>query len=157
MRSARTRFVLLAAGGSLLLLLGAFAFQYLGGLAPCKLCLWQRWPHALAVVAGALAIGTGGRLWPALGLLAALIAAGLGGYHAGIEQGWWEGPSSCTGGAAGLSGLTGADLLSTDTASPVVMCDAIAWQMLGLSMAGWNMVISLLLAGLWAMALRRTA
>ena len=147
--------VLIAAGGSAALLLGALAFQYLGGLAPCKLCYWQRYPHALAVAIGVLALWLGGRTLAWLGALAALATAGVGLYHTGVERGWWEGPTSCSGAGPGLGGMNGSDLLSTDGPVNVVMCDEVAWQMLGLSMASWNMVASLVLVGFWIAAARR--
>ncbi len=150
----RNRFILLAAFGSAALLLGAFAFQHLGGLAPCKMCLWQRWPHAAAVLIGAAALATRGPALPALGALATLTTAVIGGYHMGVEYGWWEGPASCSGGS-GLGGMSGTDLLSMGGPTGVVMCDEIAWQMLGLSMAGWNMLASLGLALFWGLAARR--
>ena len=153
----KDRLILIAAAGSGALLLGAFGFQLLG-YAPCKMCLWQRWPHATAVLIGAVALWRGVPVLAWLGALAALTTAGIGGFHAGVEQGWWEGPTSCSGGGSSdLGAMTGADLLSTDIGEVVVMCDEIVWQLLGLSMAGWNMVISLGLAALWIAAARRHA
>lgn len=134
--------------GSLLLLLAAFAFQYLGGLQPCYLCILQRWPHGIVVVLGLLMI----LLWPARGLallagLAVLAGAGIAAYHVGIEQHWWAGPSSCTSPAPG-AGNSG-ELLDQILATPTVLCDAIAWSWLGVSMAGWNGILSIGLAWLW--------
>lgn len=149
--------VLLAAGGSAALLIGALAFQYLGGLPPCKLCYWQRYPHVAAVLIGALALWLGGRTLAWMGALAALATAGVGLYHTGVERGWWEGPTSCTGAGGGLGGLSGADLLSTEGTADVVMCDEVAWQMFGLSMASWNMLASLVLVAIWVAATRRAA
>lgn len=154
--SARSA-VAVAAGGSAALLLGAFAFQYIGGLAPCELCLLQRWPHAAAILIGVAAVLLPARLWPFLGMLAALTASGLGLYHTGVERGWWQGPTACTGSGPGLGGLSGSDLLSTTAVPKLVMCDQVAWQMLGLSMASWNAVISFALALLWAYAATRPA
>ena len=155
----RTFLIAVAAGGSALLLLGAFAFQYIGGLAPCAMCLWQRYPHAAAVVVGAAALALSGlprRALAGLGALAALTAAGLGLYHTGDERGWWKGPATCSaGGDPGA--LSAEDLMNQIMAAPLVRCDEVAWQMLGLSMASWNAVLSAALAGLWiAAALRRT-
>ena len=148
------RLAVLAATGSLALLVGAFVFQGLG-YAPCELCLWQRWPHGVAVAAGGLVLaGAGFALWALAGALAALATAGIGLYHTGVERGFWEGPQACSGGGT-LSGLSGADLLSTEGASDVVRCDEVAWAFAGLSMASWNAVISLGLAGLWIAALVR--
>ena len=146
--------ILLAAGGSLALLLGAFGFQYLGGLAPCKLCLWQRWPHGAAILIGALALATRGPALPALGGLAALSTAGIGLYHTGVERKWWAGPSSCTGDGGALSGLSGGDLLNFDAQTNIVMCDVVPWELFGLSMASYNAIFAALLAGLWLMAAR---
>ncbi|MEL6586234.1 MAG: disulfide bond formation protein B [Pseudomonadota bacterium] len=133
------------------LLGGAFLFQ-IAGYAPCAMCLWQRWPHGAAIALGVLALaGVAPRVTGALAGLAALTTAGIGAFHVGVEQDWWAGPSSCSGGGGGLGAMSGADLLSTEIAETVVMCDQIAWQF-GLSMAGWNAVLSLGLAVAWAVA-----
>ena len=161
MTTDRRRFaILLAAGGSAAVLAAALAFQYLGGLAPCQLCIWQRWPHAVAVGIGVLALiltrGAIGRILPLLGSLAALASAGIGVFHVGVEQKWWEGLASCTAGS--ISGISTDDLLNPDVAvGAVVRCDAIAWQMFGISMAGWNVILSALLAMIWIAAYRRSA
>lgn len=150
----RNTLVLAAAGGSAALLLGALAFQYLGGLYPCPLCLWQRWPHLAAVLIGVAAMVLPGRALPVLGALAALATAGIGGFHTGVELGWWQGLDSCAG--AGIGGLSGAALLDpTANVPPPVRCDAVAWAFLGLSMAAWNMILSLGLAALWLSAARK--
>lgn len=145
--------ILIATLGSVALLGGAFAFQYIGGLAPCQLCLWQRWPHAAAIAIGLVALLTGWRGLAWLGALAALATAGIGLFHVGVEQLWWEGLASCTAGS--IEGISAADLLdpSKDVAA-VVRCDEIAWQMLGVSMAGWNAILSVVLAGIWVKAAR---
>lgn len=147
----RNPLILTAAAGSFVLLAGAFIFQALG-YAPCAMCLWQRWPHAAAILIGALALALPGRLLPALGALAALSTAAIGLYHTGVERDWWEGPTSCTG--TGLGGLAGQDLLALD-GPPLVMCDQVAWDFLTLSMASWNALLSLALAALWVMAATR--
>jgi disulfide bond formation protein DsbB len=151
--------LLLATGGSLAILLGAFAFQYIGGLAPCQLCLWQRWPHAAAIGIGVLALlaprGIMGRILPLLGAVAALTTAAIGAFHVGVEQKWWAGLPSCTAGS--ISGISTADLLNPDVnVGAVVRCDEIAWAMFGISMAGWNVILSVLLALLWVSAYRRS-
>ena len=148
----RTALIILAAGGSALLMLGALGFQHLGDMAPCKLCLWQRWPHVAAIGIGIVALMLRGPALPALGALAALTTAGIGAYHAGVERDWWQGPTSCTSSAA--SDLSTDDLFDQIMAAPLIRCDDIPWEMLGLSMAGWNMVVSLGLAALWVMAVR---
>ncbi len=153
----RTTYVALATLGSAALLSGAFAFQHLGGLAPCKMCLWQRWPHAAAIVIGLILLFGAPRALIWLGALAAAVTGIIGSYHAGVEWKWWPGPSSCTGGGMDLGAMTGGDLLSMDAPSGLVMCDEIVWQMLGLSMAGWNAVISFGLVVLWVSAARARA
>ena len=144
--------VLIAAGGSAALLLGAFGSQYLGGLAPCKLCLWQRWPHGAAVVIGVLAffVPVPALIW--LGALAAATTSGIGFYHAGVEQGWWEGPTTCTSGPIG--GLSSEQLMEQIMNAPLVRCDDIPWELFNISMAGWNALISLALALIWVAAAR---
>ena len=145
--------VLAAAGGSLAVLAGAFAFQYLGGMAPCKLCLWQRWPHAAAILIGALALmASPNPFLPLLGAVAALTTAGIGAYHTGVERGWWEGPTTCT--SCSVSGLTPQELLDQIMAAPLVRCDEVPWEMLGLSMASWNAIASLVFAMTWLAAAR---
>ncbi len=144
---------LLAAAGSAALLAGAFGFQYIGDLAPCKMCIWQRWPHGVAVLMGILVWGLGQRIWAMLGALAAFVTGAIGAYHAGVEKGWFEGPDSCTSGP--IDDLSSADLLTQIMEAPLVRCDEIPWEMLGISMAGWNALISLSLCVLWLLALRR--
>lgn len=149
----RRQLVAIAAAGSAALLLGAFAFQIFGGLPPCKMCLWQRWPHGAAIVAGALAL-----LFPVAPVLLAGAAAAattsvIGAYHAGVEQGWWEGPNTCTSGD--ITGVSADQLLDQIMSAPLVRCDEIAWQMLGISMAGWNAILSFGLVLIWLNALRR--
>jgi len=154
MTLTRQNLILLAAGGSLAMLLGAFAFQYIGGMAPCALCLWQRWPHAAAVLIGALSLRIAGPVLPLLGALSALTTAGIGVFHVGVEQKWWQGLASCTAGS--IEGISTADLLNPNVnVGAVVRCDEIAWSMLGISMPGWNVVISVGLALIWLMAARR--
>ena len=147
----RKTLILLAAGGSAALLLGAFGFQLMG-YPPCKLCLWQRWPHAVAILIGALALWRPGPLLPALGALAALATAAIGFYHTGIERGWWQGPTTCTSGDT--TGLTAEQLMDQILSAPLIRCDEVAWQFMALSMASWNVLISLALAVLWISAAR---
>ncbi|HMG46622.1 MAG TPA: disulfide bond formation protein B [Allosphingosinicella sp.] len=132
---------LLAAGG---LLAAAFAFQYWGGLYPCEMCWWQRYAHiaALAFVLLALLAG-GGRALVWLAALAIAASGAIGAYHAGVELGWFEGFTQCSWTAAGGSTE---DLLKAIMAAPMVRCDEIQWSWLGLSMAGWNAILSLLAA-----------
>ncbi|MEL6451336.1 MAG: disulfide bond formation protein B [Pseudomonadota bacterium] len=151
MTFTRHRLIAAAALGSALLLAGAFLFQALGW-APCKMCIWQRYPHAVAIALGALALFVPLPALIALGALAALTTAAIGGYHVGVEQGWWEGPTSCSAGPIG--DLDPDALFDQIMTAPLIRCDEIAWQFAGLSMAGWNMVISLGLALIWLAALR---
>ena len=150
----RTPLMILAGLGSAVMLLGAFAFQYLGGMAPCQLCLWQRWPHAAAVVILILALLTGWRALAWAGALAALATSGIGLFHAGVEQGWWEFISACTQGS--IEGISTADLLNPEASlAPPVRCDQIPWSLFGISMAGWNAITSTGLAALWTLAATR--
>ncbi|WP_103333616.1 disulfide bond formation protein B [Pseudotabrizicola formosa] len=146
--------VALAGAGSAAVLAGAFAFQHIGGLAPCALCLWQRWPHAAAVVIMALALMVPHRGLRLLGALAALTTAAIGGFHMGVEYGWWEGLATCGGSA--ITGISVDDLLNpAASVGTPARCDQVAWSLAGISMAGWNMILSLGLAGIWLMAARR--
>lgn len=151
---SRTLAIFLAAAGSAALLAGAFAFQYIGGLAPCHLCLLQRWPHAAAALIGILALLIPGRFLPLAGALAAATTAALGLYHTGVERHWWQGPNTCTSGD--ISTLAVGDLTDQLLANTtVVQCDQVAWAMAGLSMASWNMLASLVLVVLWLVAVWR--
>jgi disulfide bond formation protein DsbB len=129
----------------LALLGGALGSQYLGGLHPCEYCIWQRWPHAVAIALAALAF-TAPATSPrarALTLLAALaiaVSGAIGVYHAGVEAGIFEGFTQCT--AMG-KGLSTADLLKQISTSPLVRCDEVQFRFLGISMAGWNAILSL--------------
>ena len=151
--SYRLRLVILAATGSAALLAGAFIFQAMG-YAPCKLCLWQRWPHVAAFAIGLVMVaGLSLRALPLLGALAAATSGGLGVYHTGVERGWWLGPDTCTSGD--IAGVSADDLLNQIMTAPLVRCDEIAWQFAGLSMASWNAVLSFALAAVWVVAATR--
>jgi disulfide bond formation protein DsbB len=119
------------------LLGGALGSQYVGGLHPCEMCYWQRWPHGAAILlaAAAFVIPAKSRTLTALAALAIAISGAIGVYHAGVEIGWWEGVTTCTAGGA----------LSLDQLMkvPLVRCDQIQWSLFGISMAGWNAIISL--------------
>lgn len=143
---------LLAAAGSAGLMIGALIFQYGFGMAPCKMCIWQRWPHVITIVLGALIYFMPHRLLALLSGLAVLVGGGIGVYHAGVEQKWWEGPTDCTGTGLSLSD----NLLDLTAPVNVVMCDVIPWSMFGISMAGWNAIISFGLVYIWIRAFRTT-
>ncbi len=122
------------------LLGGALGSQYIGGLAPCEMCYWQRWPHAAAILLAALAFVSSAsrqraRLLTGLAAIAIAISGAIGVFHAGVELGWWEGLTRCT--AGGVLSLD--ELMNV----PLVRCDQVQWSLLGISMAGWNAIISL--------------
>lgn len=151
----RNGLIWIATLGSVGLLGGALAFQYVGGLIPCALCFYQRWPHAVAILIGLIALRMRGAGLPLLGMIAALATAGIGFYHAGVELGWFAGLTTCT--VDTLGGISGGDLLNMDVSvGKPVRCDAVPWAMLGVSMAGWNAICSTILAGIWAMAARKS-
>jgi disulfide bond formation protein DsbB len=129
----------------LALLGGALGSQYLGGLRPCEMCYWQRWPHLAAIVLGALAFtapasSSRSRLLTLLAALAIAISGAIGVYHAGVEAKIFEGLTQCT--ATG-KGLSTADLLKQISHAPLVRCDEVQFRFLGISMAGWNAILSL--------------
>lgn len=154
MQPTRRLLILAAAGGSAALLAGALMFEYLGGLPPCELCIWQRWPHLAAIAIGGLALVLPGALLPLAGAVAPATSGAIGIYHTGVERGWWEGPQACSGGDD-IQGMSSGELLDQIMAAPVVRCDEVAWQMLGLSMASWNALASFALAAVWLWAARR--
>lgn len=124
------------------LLGGALAFQYVGGLMPCTMCIWQRWPHVIIILAAVNGLrGIAPVAMMSLIAITATVSIGLGGYHAGVEWHLWQGPSGCT--AALENNLAVSDLLDQLLATPVVRCDEVAWSFLGVSMAGWNAIFSL--------------
>jgi disulfide bond formation protein DsbB len=148
-------FLLLLA--SLALLAGAFGFQYLGGLNPCVLCWWQRYAHFGAIVLAATTATSKGERAGAVLLsltgLAFLVGAGIAAFHVGVEQHWWEGTSEC-GSVIGATNDLEA-FRARILAQPVVRCDEVAWSMLGISMAGYNFLISLALAAFAGAVARR--
>jgi len=128
------------------LLWGAIGSQYLGHLVPCEMCMWQRWPHVAAILLALLAIALRGTPSASRGLtvlagLAILVSGGIGVFHAGVEYHWWQGITRCA--APVLSG-SGRDMIAQIMAAPVVRCDEAQWRLWGVSLAGWNAIISLL-------------
>ena len=124
------------------ILLAALALQYVGGLPPCHLCVWQRWPYVALIALGL--IGWRWRPQAMLGLatLVLLGGAGLAAYHVGVEQGWWSLPAGCV---AGGTAQTVEDLRRMLAEAPPA-CDQVSFSLLGLTLAGWNFVASLVLA-----------
>jgi len=138
---------------TLLTIIGAWIFQ-LAGYAPCPLCLMQRWPYYAAIPLAALTWYLAGSKpnlarWglALLGLI--LLGSGVFGvYHSGVEWAWWPGPTTCAGSLDG-------GLLPELTNEPVISCEQAALRIFGLSLAGWNAVISFALAGLALAAFRK--
>lgn len=146
-----------AAGGLILAaavaaLAGAFFAQYVAGLEPCPLCLYQRYPYGAVIVLAGLAMATAGRgRWPVLflGLAGVVLTgeAGLAFYHVGVEQGWFEALAACVG-AAGETPPTLEELRAQLLAAPPPRCDVVPWSLFGISMAGYNVVYAAVLAGI---------
>jgi disulfide bond formation protein DsbB len=136
-------------------IVGALVFEHVFGLAPCPLCLRQRIPYYAAIPIALAAAALPAR-WSRVGVglltLIFLVSAGLGVHHAGVEWGWWPGPSDCVGAPAPAPGGMG-DFLNQLQTTRVISCTEAAWRFLGLSLAGWNVLISLGLAGFAAAAL----
>ena len=142
--------VLLA--GTLAVIAGFLFFQYGMDLAPCKLCNWQRVPYYLGGWAFFIAWlfhqqdGKATKIGQGLVLVAGvafLVGAGIAVYHVGVEQHWWAGPDSCTGGIAANGNIEEAVKRLMD--APVVRCDEVVWSLFGVSMAGYNVLLSLVL------------
>jgi disulfide bond formation protein DsbB len=137
-------------------ILAAYFFQYVVGLKPCPLCLEQRIAYYVSIPLAAMillgvSVGSSRKVL-ILGLLAIAIAmlynAGLGAYHSGVEWRWWPGPQDCSGTAPNFS--AGGSLIDQMNKTRVVRCDEAAWRFLGLSLAGYNVLISLFLAAVAA-------
>jgi disulfide bond formation protein DsbB len=153
-RAAIRSWPLTAAFASAVILGIAHAFETFGGLAPCELCLKQRQGYWAALILGLIGfvlirLVRGRRMFTAVGVVLALVFLGeavLAAYHAGVEWKFWPGPQECTGGArasaAAISNLLGGARITGPR------CDVAAWVFLGLSMAGWNVLLALALAGI---------
>jgi disulfide bond formation protein DsbB len=144
-------------------LAGAWFFQLVLDIRPCPLCLEQRYVYYLAIPLGALTALAAGKDAPRAMLigglailgLAALGNAVLGTYHAGVEWGFWQGPTDCSGPIGNL-GSAGSLLQRLDTVK-VIRCDEVQWRFLGLSLAAYNVLISLAMAAIAAWGIVRTA
>lgn len=141
------------------LLAGAYGSEIWGGLHPCEMCWWQRYAHfaglGLALISLFLRRAPDrGRSFVWLAALAILASGGIGAYHAGVEAGVFEGFTQCT--SATSAGLSSEEMLKAIMAAPIVRCDDIQFAFLGISMAGWNAILSILaaLSILW-LSLRR--
>jgi len=137
------------------LLAGALGSQYLGGLYPCEMCHWQRWPHYAAVPLALLAIilrdKSAGTLLLWLAAAAIFVSGAIGIFHAGVEYGWWEGLTRCA-----MSPSGGGDFLADIMATPVISCDQPQWTLFGISLAGFNAIISIGAAMVIAWLTRKT-
>lgn len=123
------------------LLGGAYVSQYGFGLYPCEMCWWQRYPHmvaiGLALAAFILRNRGSGLLLVRLAALAVLASGLIGAFHAGVEYGWWEGLTACT-----TTTSYGSDPLAAIMNAPVIRCDVAPWTLFGISLAGFNFLIS---------------
>lgn len=123
------------------LLGGAYVSQYVFGLYPCEMCWWQRYPHFAAIVLAVLALtfraGTAGPLLVRLAALAILASGLIGAFHAGVEYHWWEGVTSCS-----TATEFGGNALDAILNAPVIRCDVAPWTLFGVSLAGFNFLIS---------------
>lgn len=149
-RSAEKPYLLaLAVPG--VLIAAVYVAQYGFGLAPCDMCWWQRYPHFAAIGLALAALSTRGtRLGEALVRLAALaiaISGLIGAFHAGVEYGWWQGPTACS------STKLGSDPLASIMNAPLIRCDTPAWTLFGISLAGFNFLISVASAAVILMML----
>ena len=132
----------LALGVPALLLAGAYISEYGFGLYPCEMCWWQRYAHFAAVALALVStVVPPKRLWIVLAGLAVLASGLIGAFHAGVEYGWWEGFTACT-----TTVEDGGDPLEAIMNAPLIRCDVAQWTLAGVSLAGFNAVISVLSA-----------
>jgi disulfide bond formation protein DsbB len=143
---------------SIAVLAAVLLSQYWGGLDPCELCLLERWPWWIALAIAAAAWLIGDRLaLPIPAILLAIVfltGTGIAFYHVGVEQHWFAGPTACTAGGAAANSVDAlrAQLLGKQP----VMCDQVQWSLFGISLAGWNLLASLAMAGFCAMTVRQS-
>jgi len=149
----------LTLGAAAATLAGAWSFQLIGGLQPCTLCLYQRWPYWIVIIIAAFTVVAARQIGPRglamFALICALVfsvGAGFAGFHTGVEQSWWKGLESCGGGNLNDSNLSLAELKVQLMATPVVRCGDVPWSLFGISLAGYNFLVSLVFtaASLWA-------
>ena len=132
---------------SMVVILAAYYFEYIGGFSPCKLCYWQRYPHFINILIFPLFYFFPMRTLIFIGIGSMLVSTILAFYHVGVEQKYWPGLNSCSN--ASIEGLTTDQLLDQIMNAPIVRCDEIAWELFGISMAGWNGLISFCLFLTW--------
>ena len=137
----------IASFSSVALILGAYAFEYIGGFLPCKLCYWQRYPHFIIILIFPLFYFFQTRSLIFVGMMSMFVSTILAFYHVGVEQKYWLGPNSCTN--SSIEGLNTDQLIEQIMSAPLVRCDEIAWELIGISMAGWNALISFCLFLTW--------
>ena len=150
MKMKSIQLIWLAFLGSLALLIGAYAFEFLGNLKPCKMCLWQRWPHIAAIVIGILIFYSKSNLLMRIASIIILFGAIIAFYHMGVEFQWWEGPTTCSSGS--IANLSSTELMNKILQAPIIRCDEVKWSFAGLSMAAWNGIFSLILSYCWLKA-----
>ena len=136
--------------GAAALILGALGFQYLGHLAPCEMCHWQRWPHIAAAAIGLIGVA----IWKkdartlAMATIVLVAVSGLiGAYQTGLQWGILPGPDGCT--------VAHAYVIGSGAPPPAVSCNVVTWSLLGLSLATYNAIFSFLIAGTGALLLSR--
>lgn len=122
---------------------GAYISEYVFGLYPCEMCWWQRYPHFAALALGIVALFTPkyAKFLTIISALSIAISGLIGGFHAGVEYGWWEGVTGC---AVGFD--PDADILESIMNAPLVRCDETPWELFNISLAGYNFIFSLLAA-----------
>lgn len=130
----------------LLLMAGALGSQYIGGLYPCEMCHWQRWPHEIAIAVALVAFALSGkpsasRALTAIAAVAILASGAIGVFHAGVEYGWWQGLTTCS--TSPAAGGSDADILANIWATPLIRCDQAQWELFGISLAGFNAIFSI--------------
>ena len=134
----------LALGVPAVLIAGAYVSEYGFGLFPCEMCWWQRYAHFAAIALALLStVARPREAWLAFSALAIMVSGVIGAFHAGVEYGWWEGITAC----ANSIGDGGGDPLEAIMNAPLVRCDVAPWSLFGISLAGWNALVSIV-AGL---------
>jgi len=139
--------ITIAGFSSVAVIFGAYAFEFIGGFLPCKLCYWQRYPHFLVILIFPLLYFFQIRSLIFVVMMSMFVSTILALYHVGVEQKYWPGPNSCTN--SSIEGLTTDQLIDQIMSAPLVRCDEIAWKLVGISMAGWNALISFCLFLTW--------